>query len=83
MANHIQAHIAFLRSELITNFTPQGKNQEDYPLTLEDQNVWIIGFAGKAAGGRLQCPQWEIIPQVNCIYTIFGMIRKRQDLLKT
>ncbi|UJP66143.1 acetolactate decarboxylase [Mongoliitalea daihaiensis] len=55
-ADHIQAHIAYLRSETITNFTPQGKKKDDYPLTLEDQNVWIIGFAGKTAGGRFAMP---------------------------
>ncbi|MCH7406341.1 acetolactate decarboxylase [Belliella aquatica] len=55
-ADQIQAHIAFLRLETVTNFTPQGKKQDDYPLALEDQNVWIIGFAGKTAGGRFAIP---------------------------
>lgn len=53
---HIQAHIAFLRPETVVNFSPQGKKQDDYPLTLNDQNVWIMGFAGKTAGGRFAMP---------------------------
>lgn len=55
-ADHIQAHIAYLSPETVANFTPQGKKQDDYPLTLDDQNVWIIGFAGKTAGGRFAMP---------------------------
>ncbi|MGY6523382.1 MAG: acetolactate decarboxylase [Mongoliitalea sp.] len=55
-ANHIQAHIAYLTPETIADFTPQGKKQDDYPLTVENQNVWIIGFAGKTAGGRFAMP---------------------------
>lgn len=54
--DHIQAHIAFLKPETVANFSPQGKKQEDYPLTLDDQNVWITGFAGRTAGARFNMP---------------------------
>ncbi|MCL6259149.1 acetolactate decarboxylase [Aquiflexum sp. TKW24L] len=54
--DHIEAHIAFLRPETVADFSPMAKKQDDYPLELNNQNVWIIGFAATTAGGRFAMP---------------------------
>ncbi|MFC3416779.1 acetolactate decarboxylase [Algoriphagus hitonicola] len=55
-ARKIQAHIAYLRPESILEFSPQVKKQDDYPLKLIEESVFIIGFAGETAGGRFAMP---------------------------